>query len=344
MNKPLPLACLLFTGPFAFSALNVTVESFRDGNIPTGYAYTEDGIQEGEGIDLSAEPYLDYLVPNNSGSTGIAAQKMGGAYIEDSTVSELGSSFGTGGANKSNFAPDWYRPVFNWSDGTPLPFGSDYYGVSWGGFSDSVVATLDTQITFPDSNAVRIYHFFNDGWNYGTHVSLDGHHLTITQYSSGGAIKDQFFESLPSGGAEDLFGDGRQFYTAIIDISGQAAGDFILIRNEGANVGYEGTAVARGEEPPAPALEYAEGTWTQDSTFGYLYGVSGNWIYSPVMQFLYEVYPWVYSPKHGWLADFQVSPIQVGLYLYSPQLGLLWVENSAAGRFWIYAESRWDSF
>ncbi|MGC9452925.1 MAG: hypothetical protein ACP5I4_15920, partial [Oceanipulchritudo sp.] len=192
------------------------------------------------------------------------------------------------------------------------------------------------------------YHWFNDGWNYNLdgsgHDILDGHNLTVILYDAVGAIKQQFAEVLPSGGAEDIFGDHRQFYTAIIDVSGHAAGDILVIRNEGGNVGFKGTAVARGEAPPPPALVYFTGDWNYDERLGWLYGYGGGWIYSPVFRYFYENYPWIYSPKHGWLLDYQAGVISDNLFLFSANLGPLWVTESYGGWFWIYNESRWESF
>ncbi|MGC9452926.1 MAG: hypothetical protein ACP5I4_15925, partial [Oceanipulchritudo sp.] len=70
-----PTATLLLAAQAAFGALDVTVESFRDGNIPDGYSDVSSGVQTGEVILVSEEPFLDYLIPNNSGSAGITAQK-----------------------------------------------------------------------------------------------------------------------------------------------------------------------------------------------------------------------------------------------------------------------------
>jgi hypothetical protein len=337
--RTLPIAAALaLAACSATAALDVLVESFRDGNIPAGYVDVSGGVQPGDTLRVSEEPFLDYLIPNNSGSAGVVAGRTGGPYIQDTTVSEL-----TGGAN-SLANPDRFQVVFEWSDGEPLPFGADHYGVSWGGWSASETASLTTRIQFPDTDPVRIYHWFNDGWNYANHDLLEGHNLTVTLYDSGGTPREQFTEVLPSGGAEDIFGDHRQFYTARIDVSGHAAGDFLIIRNEGGNVGFRGMAVSRGEAAPDPALQYAEGQWGDDPRFGPLFGLGGGWVISPAFGVFHDRYPWIYSPRHGWLLDPRASVIADGLYLMSPDLGPLWVTASRGGWFWIHAESRWERF
>jgi hypothetical protein len=63
-----------------------------------------------------------------------------------------------------------------------------------------------------------------------------------------------------------------------------------------------------------------------------------------VFRYFYENYPWIYSPKHGWLLDYQAGVISDNLFLFSANLGPLWVTESYGGWFWIYNESRWESF
>jgi len=341
----LAIAGLFLAAASAQAAFTITIEDFSEGNIPYGYAYLLDGATNDEPLDLSAAPFIDYMVPNNQGSAGITAEKVGGQYFTSSTVAELPG----GGANRLVSAADSFRPLFNWSDGDPLPFAEYYFGVSWGGFSVSEVATLETQITFPDASPVRVIHWFNDQWPYTTtgHNLLEGHRLTVTLFDGVGNIKHEEVRVLPGGGAEDVFGDGRQFYTGFIDVTGHAAGDILIIRNEGGNVGFEGAAVAvldAPPPPPPPSLEYEAGVWTDDPSLGWLFGVSDRWVFSPTLGFVLEQYPWLYAPAHGWFADFRATTPDQGLFLDSDAYGLVWVAPDGSGSFWIYGENRWASF
>lgn len=229
-----------FLAAASLQGLTLEVQKVENGQpIPAGYQDVSDGIEASEVLNVSADPFVDYLIPNNSGSAGITAQKDGGMYITASNIDTFG------GANNL-ITPDILQVVFEWSDGTPLPFGSEFYGVTWGGWSADAVTTLTTRVDLASSEEVTVYHWFNDGWNYadGGHSVLSGHVLTITQYTAGGTEVASETTTIPSGGAEDFFGDHRMFCSSIITATATAAGDYLIITNEGGNVGYKGTAVA----------------------------------------------------------------------------------------------------
>ncbi|MGC9452365.1 MAG: hypothetical protein ACP5I4_13065 [Oceanipulchritudo sp.] len=238
---PTTLVAGLLLGAATTHGLTLEVQKFdNSGSVPAGYQDVSDGIEAAEVINVSTDPFVDYLIPSNSGSAGITAAKFGGSYITESTAPDL-----PGGAN-SLIDPDKYQVVYTWDDGDPLPFGSDYYGVSWGGWSASETVTMTTRIDLVTDEEVTVYHWFNDGWNYadGGHDTLTGHNLTVTHYNGSGGVIAEETVTLPSGGAEDIFGDHRQFYASIMTATRTAAGDYLVITNLGANVGYKGTAVA----------------------------------------------------------------------------------------------------
>lgn len=339
--KPLPISILaIISAPLGLLALEVTVESFRDGNIPTGYIVINQGMTADNLIKVSEPPYIDYLIPNNSGAPGITAQKEGGQYIVDSTVAEL-----TGGANSLSGVPDIYHVAFEWSDGSPLPFGSEHYGVSWGGWSANETVNLITRINLASTQPLRIFHWFNDGWNYFNH-SLDGHNLTITHFDSGGNIVEYFEAVLPSGGAEELFGDHRQFYTVIIDVQAISDGEFLLVQQAAGNIGYKGTAVAIREGGlPDPVLQYTPGAWSDDPILGQLYGYGDKWIYSPALGVIYDAYPWLFLQQTGWVADFGLAMnLANGIFLYSAAHGVIWTSADSIGQYYLFDEARWVPF
>jgi len=210
-------------------ANNFSVESTRltESNLPYGYQDLSGETIEIDpllSVNLSAAPFLDYLVPNNSVTPGIYTEKSESDFIASSTVANLG-----GGANSG----DDFQVVFNWEDGDPNATGTDFYGVSWGNWSGSSTAVLDTRIDLLQDGELTIFHWWNDGWNYGAGDVLPGHELTVSHYDSAGILVDQYSSILPSG-----------FYSTAIDISRQNEGDYVIITNEGHNIGYKGTAVA----------------------------------------------------------------------------------------------------
>jgi hypothetical protein len=303
------LTCLL---ALSAGALTLDVQSFRDGNIPLGYVNVADGVDPGEAINVSEPPFVDYLIPANSGSPGITAQKTDGAFIVESTVT------GLEGAN-SLTNPDTYQVVFAWSDGIPLPFGQDYFGVSWGGWSNAETRTLITRVDLASDEEVTVYHWFNDGWDYSGHESLDGHNLKVTHHAADGSVIAEELAVLPSGGAEALFGDHRQFYSSVIRATRTAAGDYLIIDNTAANVGYKGTAVAlEGGGGGGPAFELTViGDWNQylEPPLGWVHGHDAAWGWSLFLGHVHVAnFPYLYHPGLGWME--QVAGDATGVWAY----------------------------
>jgi hypothetical protein len=282
----------------SLQGLTLEVQQMLDGQpLPSGYQQVDDGIEAAEVLNVSADPFVDYLIPNNSGSAGITAQKDGGQYITSSDVDTFG------GANNGT-DPDKWHVVFEWDDGTPLPFGTDFYGVTWGGWSADDVTTLTTRVDLATTDEVTVYHWFNDGWNYadGGHNVLSGHVLTVTQYNADGTQVATQSETIPSGGAEGMFGDHRKFCSSIITATATAAGDYLIITNEGGNVGYKGTAVA--------LLGGGSATWN-----GYDVGPDG-WVDTGAWMGMVNVTadPWIWSLD---LSNYIYVPVDSG-WVYIP--------------------------
>jgi hypothetical protein len=283
------------------SALTLEIQNFGEGEpIPAGYQNVTDGVDAEAVINVSSDPFVDYLIPSNSGSAGITAQKFGGEYITSSTAAEMGGN--NGGAN-SLIDPDAYQVVFAWEDGDPLPFGEDYYGVSWANWGADTVATLETRIELAAEEEVTVYHWFNDGWNYadGGHNVLAGHNITVTQYTADGTEVSSESAVLSSGGAESFFGDHRQFYSGIIKATRTAPGDYLIIENEGGNIGYKGTAVALlgdtgGNTGPGDFSDYelVDGWVDSGSFMGWVYVESHPWVFPLALD------KWIYAGGEGW--------------------------------------------
>ncbi|MEX0332679.1 MAG: hypothetical protein AB3N64_14785 [Puniceicoccaceae bacterium] len=203
-----------------------------------------DTIDSEKSIRVSEPPYVDYMIPRNDGTIGILAQKAGGQFIVGTNAEDPG-----GGAYGSNQwpDPDRWHPVFEWTDGSPFPFGSDYWGVSHSGWlPGDQLSTLITRIDLASDQEVTVYHWFNDGYKYSSwdFSFQDSHTLMVTHYTADGAIVDDKFMAITSGGAEGFFGDERLFACAQITATATAPGDYLILMNAGGNIGYKGTAVA----------------------------------------------------------------------------------------------------
>ncbi|MCD8483350.1 MAG: hypothetical protein LR015_12235 [Verrucomicrobia bacterium] len=287
-------------------ALTLEVQRFG-GDLPTpaGYHDVAAGINPDLVVRVSEEPFVDYLIPSNSGTAGIIAQKAGGLFIASSTVNSFG------GANNL-INPDRYQVVFEWEDGTPLPLASDFYGVSWSGWSNTEVANLTTRVNLATDAAVTVFHWFNDGWNYasGGHTVLTGHVLSIRHYNAAGTEIDSISAVLPSGGAESIFGDHRQFYSAIITATRANEGDYLIITNEGGNIGYKGTAVAIMDsgptDPKGPGVfeDYdVENGWVDTGDWlGWVYVEHYPWVFNNSLQ------NWMYAAVDGWFYVVRPTP------------------------------------
>ncbi|MEX0332684.1 MAG: hypothetical protein AB3N64_14810 [Puniceicoccaceae bacterium] len=255
MKNLLSIAALFSAFACSLSALTLELQKIQNGEpLPFGYQNTNEGAPDFAPVEydtslivrVSEPPYVDYMIPRNDGTIGILAQKSGGEYIVGSNADDPG---GTAYGSNQWPDPDRWHPVFEWTDGTPFPFGSDYWGVSHSGWSRSDESNLITRIELASTEELTIYHWFNDGWAYqgprgSNHDTLTGHTLTVTQYTSAGAEVASESVLIMQGGAEDFFGDHRMFATSIIKATATAPGDFLIISNFGANIGYKGTAVA----------------------------------------------------------------------------------------------------
>lgn len=330
-------ACLIM--PHLSAGLTVNVERMDvETGLPWGYqdatglrAETETYSSEAFDLDLSAAPFVDYMVAFNSGTPGIVAEKATGAFLngEESTVAQL-----SGGAN-GNFAVEGESGTGNplipvgterfavfakWSDGTPLPSATGWWGVSWGGWNANDVEEMEVRVNLASDQKVNVVHWFNDGWLYSSdvdgtegtvHTVLDGHELYVTHHAADGSVIAEEALVLPSGGAGDALGktgdylirvrDHRQFYTATVSATRTDEGEYLMLKHRAANIGYRATAVTLANDTPWDENAGGE-TW-----LGYNVGGDGwvnteSWINYVNVTFQ----PWVYIEslgKYGLIGD-----------------------------------------
>jgi len=257
----LSLAALAFP-VLPSSALEVEVERVDDTGLPWGYIDVSDfGVDEdpnrlarqnsliwdhSRSLQLSEEPFVDYMVAFNSGVTGILAEKIDAPYLEasQSTVNTL-----TGGSNGA-LVPDpedratqdryssfelygieKFSAYASWNDGFPLPSATSWWGVSWGGgilFGDSkVTAEIEVRVNLASDGPVNVAHLFNDGWYYSSdlggyyggppgwpdtpHPTLEGHEFTVTHHSADGSVVEEVQLILPSGGGTNVPGKANEY-------------------------------------------------------------------------------------------------------------------------------------
>ena len=300
LSKIFCLAGALTAPVAALSALDVVVSEFIDGEpTPPGYVNVTGGVPTGSALRVSHAPFVDYIIPANSGGTAaIIAVKEGGVYLSNPSDPNVFSDIGSGGGANNLITPDAWQIVFEWEDGEPVPFGEDFYGVSWANWSNTQFATMTTRVDLPDDNPVKVWHFFNDGWNYGTdgsgHTVLNGHVLSVTHYNAANTMIAEEEFVLVGGKAAGFFGDHRAFYTAEITVQRQAEGDYVIIDNIGANIGYKGTVVELLEatEPTEWAgFPIINGAYVDTGDFLGMLFLAGDFIY------VFDLGGWAYLPE-----------------------------------------------
>jgi hypothetical protein len=196
--------------------------------IPFGYQDLSDGaaIDPARSLQLSGMPYIDYMVAANSGDAGIAAAKQGAAFISIADHAALTAT--------SASAP--WQAVFSWNDGEPGANASDHAGVSLGEGVGGEAVSIATRVDLLQDGTLSIYHWWQDRADYGTAGASSGHLLTIERYNASDELVDT---------AQNVFTGGELgYFTTVIRISRDAAGDYLIIRNSGRQVGYAATAVA----------------------------------------------------------------------------------------------------
>lgn len=227
MLRSIPYTSLMILAmPLAGIAQHVDIAykaASLDDGLPWPYAYVGNGFDvTTDVVDLSAEPFLDYLVASSVGAPGLFAEKVGGLYlsIAGSTAENLpGGANGfvdlTGGSDHLVQGLD-FRPPANspepfslflrWNDGQPLPSAQLWAGVSWGGTGNW--ATLSTRVDLPNTDTVYVHHWFNNGDFAPAGASeAPPHELTVEYFSASGELLLTEVIDMPLGGATGLFSE-----------------------------------------------------------------------------------------------------------------------------------------
>lgn len=362
--------------PGALFGLSVDVERMSvENGLPWGYADAT-GLRDGSetftpeafSINVSAPPFVDYMISMNSGAPGILAEKVDGPFLNasESTVAQL-----SGGANGA-FAPDAlpigterFSLMLQWEDGTPFPFADGWFGVSWGGWHNTDIEEMEVRVNLAVDGPVNVVHWFNDGWLYRTdldgtegnaHTILDGHEFRVTHYAADGSVIADIEKVLPSGGAGNARGktgdflnfarDHRQFYTASVTATRTGEGEYLMLRHRAGNMGYRATAITLGNDRPwASGFALSVGDWINDSIAGHTFGFSAEWGYSLSFGVVYAAMMpnALYSASLGWLLG-PSGDIESGLYLYRTDTSSwIWLHADVQGSYFDFGTNAWTS-
>jgi hypothetical protein len=288
----LPILSILAFPVLQSSALEVEVDRIDDSGLPWGYIDVSDfGVDENpnrlerqnslawdhaRSLQLSEAPYVDYMVASNAGGAsgtapaGIFAEKQNGPYLDalQSTVfSLLGGSNGgivpdfENRSNADRYTPgempvgaEKFSAFASWTDGSPLPSLTSWWGVSWGGGfpigSDDYTVEMEVRVDLASDGPVNVAHLFNDGWYYSSdlggeysppgwahtpHPTLEGHEFTVTHHAADGTVIDEVALVLPSGGGSNILGVANdyaaQFGVAPSSSNVRADGKYYLLNS-----------------------------------------------------------------------------------------------------------------
>jgi hypothetical protein len=176
-------------------------------------------------------------------------------------------------------------------------------------------------------------------WNHGLGQKQT---LTVTLHSADGT---------PRSSSTSVFlwpgnSGGNTGFTSYITVHPVEASDYLVIRNNGTNVGWRATAVYYLEEsgyslyPLEPTIQ----GYHYDDIFGFLFVHDASLGYSVFMGNLYvAAYPWIYQFPTGWLFH-AGGAFPSGLYLYSQAMGWLYVNGNYGGFYYQYDPGQWRNF
>ncbi|MCC5806645.1 MAG: hypothetical protein JJU00_09995 [Opitutales bacterium] len=243
-------------------------------------------------VDFGIMGAVDWLIPNNSGTLGPGVlDRMASERVFIEALEPTG--FSSSGAHHQWDA--WIVPfLFDNAEligSTPDPeFG--YWATSWIGDESGGNAEWIFRVNV-DADSLQVWHW----WNHG----LGNYQLATA------SLHDAAGNELDSRVIREYNSTAPAQFTTVIDVSGQEAGDYLLISHRGTNVGWRGSAILPGDSggvDPGPDIGIYEE-----------FPVSAGWADTGAWlgRVFVEGYPWVYfetMDAHGyalgewtWLVD-----------------------------------------
>lgn len=267
-----------------------------------------------EVVDFQLMEAIDWIIPNNADAFGP------GVFDRMETSTPRISALEPTGFIKSGAHHQWDAQivpfVFNNAELIGPSPEEGFWATSWIGDESGGGATWIFRVEV-GADSLQIWHW----WNHGL---ADRQTVTARLFNAAGQV---LLEHVVMVHQTTIF---RQ-YTSIIDVTGTADGDYLLIEHVGTNVGWRGSAVLAGSDtggpidPPPPFGRFA-GFPMEDG-----FADTGDWL---GLVFV-EPHPWIYSPYLGtWALE-----ASGWLYLFNmAEAGIVDLSTDTAGGApgWIY--------
>ncbi|MCC5805954.1 MAG: hypothetical protein JJU00_06450 [Opitutales bacterium] len=278
--------------------------------------------------------YDDYYVPDVSGGPPALAFQKAGADLIQSVI------FETPGQSGSNTLRNQPLTFFSFDDATDPGetfdgfFESEYFGVAWGG--DIAGDTVFTWRIETGGQPFTVLHWWNHGLN-------EFQRMTATLYNANGEVLASGNTYFNWPGNEN----GNVGFTSFIEVNPTGEGDFVIVENQGQNVGWRATAVfLREDDEPPPHNPYpldGGATGVQDDpVFGAIEVLTPE---VGMMDWLglvwFAEYPWIYQAGTGWWFHAGGSH-DAAMILWSPDSGWVQIESAWVGWMWSVNESEWQ--
>lgn len=322
------MSVLLLNAPFAKGEISLRVTE-------NGFGWQQ-RVSEPEDanpiIDLSDDS-ADWMLAHNADGAfdgfNYFARKIGTPLIQ-----MLGTSGETFTQGSNTF--DQMQVYFTATDaeilGVEIGDLGIHFGVSWLGSNDGT-GTLSWRIAV-DTTSLMVFHWWNHGSGFRSQT------FRVTLFSEAGEIRQ----------VEEFSHEGESFATYLSEvlITGSAPGDFVIMEQQGHNVGWRGTMVVMlddgsGPEGPVP------GEWVETDSLGDIYYYGANWWWSPVLATAIlhtNDTDWFFHPELGWLSMAAGSgglAAETGGFFFSVnQNNWLWLSADFLPDYYSFGSASWQ--
>lgn len=211
-----------------------------------------------EMVDLDLMGAIDWIIPNNVSAFGP------GVFDRKETDTPRIEAFEPTGFSNSGAHHQHDNPIvpFLYTDGELTGASPDegYWATSWIGDDPGGNATWIFRVEV-GADSLEIWHW----WNHGL---ANRQTVTATLFNAAGEV---LLTDIVREHTTSIFSQ----YTTIINVTGTAVGDYLLIEHRGTNVGWRGSAVlsSGGIVPPEPDYGVFDAFPIVDG-----YALTGDWL------------------------------------------------------------------